>query len=1242
MEIVRQTDVYRFTTNAQQRKLPATAPDLERNFSSMGRKGGLFVFPDPNVLYNWIAQRVQNDFCFIEHRTKYFKLFWDLDIGDKYLSMFKEKKIDYDKFWKYIIEKVLCALSHYIDCSADRTLFDYIYSGRTDHNHKVHIYFPNITICSEYALIIRDKALELIKADNCFGISDKCLDDILDQSVFRANGLRMLYQVKKDQTGYYVLNKEKSTYPDIPDDLVKQLQLVALRTGDQCINFDHMMNDDKLPRLDQDLIESGNNIKNYVTKDSTKKISVANDIQVQYDQEVLELPVKIEFIYQLANNLSVDRIDSYDKWCKIVFFCRNYGLTDLAHHISKKGTNYSKSEVNKRLMTRRKNKIITINRLIEWSNEDNATKHKVIMDQYNGTICYEATHDHSNNVADFSNYIDKRHKKTHAGRYNILGIQENFLSTIDIDRYNTFIIKSGTGTNKSGVCIKYITDLVEKKSFQRVSAVASRVVLVSNLLGRFEDAIYGESFNRPELLGMKSYLDIENKKQDIKKEKRIIQTPDSLIHIIDQLTQKYEVPDILFIDEIQSLYDYIITSDTLVGKRQLVFSLINDYIKRAKYVFLVDGSLTASICSQIMNIRMDRPVENIDHEDDIDDMCSDTDDEPEDIYQYIGLNTVQIIYNIQKTDTKKHYIMYSEFDWSGRIYADLDRSQKLYICTDSKDYTEAIYADLMYKYPDKRMKIYNSDTSNEDKYDLKNVNGDWIKLDVVIVSPTVLYGLDFNISHFDSVYSYCKSTIGPSSVYQQINRVRIVKSNSVYVYLKNPRNYSGLEWVTDLSKLKKDLIANESKYTTILKSLSIICHNGMTVNNNDLFTKMALQFLIISNVANNNYQDELVKCLTEYGGRVFVMINRSGRYKEQIDERTKIMNLAISPYQDISGVSGAIESKYGFADNVLKQVFDDYAEQIKDMHMVEINVLKQKYDVLCKMKKEHVDNFDILKQEINNQKIADLLIADKSTDKYDAIIHNMNNDKSGRDIMTAHYIKSVFGIYRLSENFLRSIKHMSQVDAFSKSLIYFASDDYRRGFINKHEGKEVNQYVMKTFNQMKMIQRMVGLFWPDGLLKDDRVLKIYAGEKGILSDEQSKFINEYCANKKEMGDVGNLFFNVRRKKPPSNQYSLLGLVNSVMNEFFGGFLSLNISKSTTELLNKKTIRYYKININNLSYIELVLSKDQKIFGEIVIDYIKDKMINIVCKYNNIHHGKIFNDLIDVANMYDTYAFDDVI
>ena len=69
--------------------------------------------------------------------------------------------------------------------------------------------------------------------------------------------------------------------------------------------------------------------------------------------------------------------------------------------------------------------------------------------------------------------------------------------------------------------------------------------------------------------------------------------------------------------------------------------------------------------------------------------------------------------------------------------------------------------------------------------DFHNINDVWSKLDYVIYTPKVTVGADFNIEHFDYIFSFSHPLSCPvETTFQMIGRIRKPKTPYVHLYVK--------------------------------------------------------------------------------------------------------------------------------------------------------------------------------------------------------------------------------------------------------------------------------------------------------------------------------------------------------------------------------------------------------------------------------------------------------------------------
>ena len=1079
-----------------------------------------FILNNPDAKY----------YCMTERRTPYIMYYIDFDLDKNVPNI---KTIDIEQFIHFLILKMIDALKFYIVISENDHELKYIYSDRNDNKKNFHLYFPNIILNSFQALAIRNKIIELIMLDNQFNFTKDVYEAIIDEAVYTKSGLKLLFQSKPHEDGYYKINVEKSTYKKIPIQKFDQLKITSIRKKDTLINVELHFNDNDYAFLLEDSDKLYNESLNKHKKNSIKitkktKINKINNNIIIDDtktDEILhlnefKLDIPEEMVSELFRNLSPKRYDNYDGWIKMIFICHNYKLYDLGHEISKKcPITYDEKEINK-LYNNNNNLYhknpIGIGSLFKWSKEDNLIKHNEIVEKYYIQGYYkEVFCDHVNEFGDMENYVV---------------YESSHLLDLDYKNFDTFCIKSPPGTNKTGKMIETITNIQEEELLDRINVIASRVILCSDLHNRFYEKIGNEKVNRPAKLKMQNYSKVEYK-SDLYLEKRLIHTPDSLVHMLDE-DNKIDRPDLVFIDELESLLEYICLSNTLTNKRKMVFTVLLEHIKKTKYLFMADANMSRFVADFIKNLR--------------------------------NPNKFQMIHNRKKTDDNLYYFMANEYDWMQKLLGYLKLGKYIFICTDSKDFTDLLYKQISKDFPHLKIQVYNVDTKDEDKINMGDVNETWITFQIIIVSPTVIYGINMSKIHFDAVFGKYNSIILARGCYQQIRRIRNIKEKQAFIHFNDRKYFSDIYYPTDIEELRSYVLKHKNEFQDVLNCLNQTYDDGFKLDIDDAFTKLYLYFLSERHKNNNCFKTEIIKAFSENGGRVFFEVKKKTKNKEYEGNKIELMD---------------------------------------------------------ELKKDRIDA---------------LIKADKDIDQFDLVQFKVYKTTHDKNIITVNHIRNVFGLHHLDTTFLEHLGKLYNVDKFYKSLIYLANDNYKNCFIKKYKGKEFQNITSSIFKQTELIKEFIQLFWEDGLLSTD-IIDVYS-TKNNLTDKQKLFIN-----KKEQ-EMRILFECLKRKTSPKNSYQLVGLLDNILKEFFGGFVCLSISKRKEKLLNNKRIKYYAINIKAYMYIELLLNKNKFIIEENCIKFIINNYKNINCVYKSIHNQNLIIDFLDLDNHEnENYMFiDDII
>lgn len=1030
-------------------------------------KGGVFNIPI-SILHRKILNGLYRNFCFIELKTEYFKLFFDLDLNNEL-----EKKISKTAdLWKFIISKIDNVLKYYIK----QDVYNYLYSDRKDTTNKLHLYYPDIILNKYQAQAIRNRLIYEIEKDNKFlQFTMGDYNDIVDESVFKSNGIRLLFNNKPHQDGFYTINRKLSTY-QLPKNkcVISYLQSTSIRTDHKNINVKLHANDNG-PLLLQDTKKLMIPVKKTTTKTINKQIIINNK-----KHEIFQLDIPLDMVIELFNNIPTSYFSNYTTWIKIIYLCRNYGLYDIAHELSQRASNYDKNHVDKILYTTNTtNNNITTGSLFHWSMSYSMKKHVEILKKYAPKaqsfrqLKYMGCYDFD----DIEN----------CEKYN-----KNFVDDLDVKKYSCFIVKSGLGGGKTEKAIKAIVDSVNIYGYKKISVLSSRIVLCTDLHARFNEPLYGEKMNRPKELKMKLYNTFSNKRK-LKDEERLVQTPDSLIHMINN--NGIITPDILFVDEIESMFDYITCSDTIKDTRKTIFLIFCEYIRKAKQTIFVDGNISKFITNVIRDLRKNKDV--------------------------------KLIHNTKEVDNNNYYVLAHAHEWNNKLLGLLGEGKKLFITADSKRFTDRIYQQINELYPKLKVGIYNLDTCDKEKM-IKNVNEEWGALDVVIVSPTILYGVNFSLKdHFDYTFGYYQGTITSRSVYQQVKRVRHLTTKKVFLYIDSKAKFIKKNLPTTKDEIFSYMLEYHNEYKHVLSSLSqtVSPLGKLTLDDEDLLTKIFIHFQIEKNKCYNDILLEYTKSLSEFGGKVILEYTSKGNENEENKKR--------------------------------KQEKEEYKQEIK---RIDGEIKEKQIKRLNKASKNHYCH--------------DYYIND--------IQHKMFKTREENDILTAYRIKEVFKLETLSKSFLKDLGHLSNVDNAKHSLVYFANGERETKLINSFLKEDINFKKNKLLKQKNIIKEFINLYWKNGLL-DKKTISVYSKE---LSEEEQKFIN------KNMKDIKIIFDCVKNKGSngllPATSNKLFGYLEKIIQSFFGNMIYIKRSKRKRKRQGKGVrIQFFDVKIKNKQYLKLL-------------------------------------------------------
>lgn len=352
-----------------------------------------------------------------------------------------------------------------------------------------------------------------------------------------------------------------------------------------------------------------------------------------------------------------------------------------------------------------------------------------------------------------------------------------------VSEYKILCIKSAYGTGKTYA----FKQVLEKHKFKKVLFITYRQSLAISLTNDLK-----------EKFGFKSYLDKDTN----------IMTEDKLIIQLDSLkkfTYKLDTPPTLLCDDVYIKYDLIVLDEIEGLLNHLSFNKINqtqiynilvNLINNSKKVLCLDGDLSDRSMDFISNITKS-----------------------------------YVLYNNVYKPVKKYFSFTHNLDkFNKAIDDDLKAGRKIVICSMTKTDTERLNIEYninieeIYKKYKNEYKICIHNSIEKNKEIMADVNSEWLKYDMILYSPTIESGVDFNISnYFDKCYGIINNNSTTYRAFNQmLNRVRHYKNNEVLCLL--PTN---LQYTTDDILYRYEEI-KATKYNNIMGDnglTNILIHN---------------------------------------------------------------------------------------------------------------------------------------------------------------------------------------------------------------------------------------------------------------------------------------------------------------------------------------------------------------------------------------------------------------------------------
>lgn len=903
----------------------------------------LALNPDKNFIEKTCFNKEKNDFekkilplCFVEYKTKYYKMVFDFDFKyEKYPQIYENYIDKHEIITEYIIDKIIISLNETIN----NPNVQYIWSQKNK-SIGYHIYFPNIITDKILHQYIFDITMKQIKKDNIYPL--KLINQIFDECVSNGNGVRLWYYKINDC--YYYPNIEKSSYKldPSPD---KHFKYCLLNTNYQ--NYNHEL------KIKMENIEKNNHIINIKQKEADIKKNIRKpDTEYIEDYKTLDIEDKKELLFGLVNLLPKKILDDYKTWIKLVYMFKNYNIDeDKIINISKKSSKfddkskeiinsiYSNNKINKNV------KLITLGTIVKWAKETNLFETNKLFAKYYLTTKLEVKNIDEILLSKLNVKENLKENSQYISDIALVEFKSNFKNGVDC-----LVLKSPTGTGKTTIIDKLIIFLLKEDPDYKIISIITRRSMSSCHINAFNSSSNPIKFT--------SYLDDK------------YESLDYFISSLENLIKVNESYDIIILDEINSLINYFYSS-TLQNKRLECISTLLKLISNSKYVIAVDANITDMVFTLFTQLNKK-------------------------IYYYV--NTFQNKKNIPLN--LYYSTMYREdnnlISWCNKFIINkyITKSKSCLILSDSKEITDKLKILFEKHNPNTDYyRLFNREEGTLD--DLTNINKIGINR-LICASPRIIYGLDITIEYDEIFVIYRKTTglfsMGALEMIQQISRARNTKVVNLLILDPNAQfTYNQIVDFDENKKIQESYINGYTKFhNDLCRKYNVINEMGLThldidgtikFNVNSFMTPIHYLKTWYDQLFYRNKVDIIKLIAKDYG----YLINDIKWTPEYLFGNESLTNKLVLKKEEIINLCKQIyrgektDIKYDkFIDNLKEQIKmrEKYIKNIQDVNLYE-ELVSNEYKFKEWLRKKYFnmskEEFDIKTLSIDNGDIVQIV-----------------------------------------------------------------------------------------------------------------------------------------------------------------------------------------------------------------------------------------------------------------------------
>jgi len=368
------------------------------------------------------------------------------------------------------------------------------------------------------------------------------------------------------------------------------------------------------------------------------------------------------------------------------------------------------------------------------------------------------------------------------------------------------------------------------------------------------------------------------------------------------------------------------------------------------------------------------------------------------------LQTDKVIYhcNEYKNATEdQYYATGNKMKWLSILYASIESGERLGCPMSSLSEAKILYKTLMDKYPDKRIKLYSSETKySEKKEHFENVDYYWAEFDILIYTPTISAGISFEKVHYNKIFGYfTDQSCSIETCTQMIGRIRNVSDKKFFMCF----NATGNNLPVEIDEIKNHIYTKRDNLLKNFDDSGLVAQYGpygeIKYNESDYF-HVWLENTKMRNLSKNYFIERFIKNVMHTGAQFEYLTD------------------------------SILESYTGIEEDDLR----DELMKIEDLHLSNKKFIKHE-------KKENIANAEDLDQdEIENIKDAIILQEDISDgDLYSYQKYKLQKDYNFDGVVDEVFVEKYFEP-KIRRNY-KNISRISICETVEKSLQVIKSEE---------------------------------------------------------------------------------------------------------------------------------------------------------------------------------------------------------